>query len=184
MKSRLLGMKNRLFSLDGILMASFWVAMLALIQLVRVSVEHRVAVVGEQAPAFSIQTDDGRTVSRDDPGRKLLIVNFWATWCPPCIAEMPSLNALARELKDRGVVVVGVSIDEQEEPYRRFIEKMQPQFLTSRDAQGDLAGEFGTLKIPETYIIGPDGRVLEKYIDARDWMDPALRAEIRRFARE
>jgi cytochrome c biogenesis protein CcmG/thiol:disulfide interchange protein DsbE len=84
-------------------------------------------------------------------------------------------------MKREGVVVVAVSIDESEQAYRTFLNRLKPRFMTSRDAEGELASDFGTFKVPETYVIDRRGRVLQKYISSQDWMDPAIRREMYRF---
>lgn len=139
--------------------------------------------VGDRAPEFSVVADDGRAVSRDDFGGKLLMINFWATWCPPCLYEMPALNEFARLLQSRGLMVLAVSFDEDDEQYRGFLQQMQPAFLTTRAGGRELAASFGTFRIPETYIIDRRGRVVRKYVNARDWMDPAILNDIRDLLR-
>ena len=166
---------------DRGLLISFAGILLVLVQITKGAVEPRFAVIGKTAPSFSIQTDDGRELRRDSFEGKLLVLNFWATWCQPCVMEMPSLKQFANEMEREGVMVAAVSIDENERSYRAFLSQLQPGFLTSRDAAGDLASEFGTFQVPETYVIDRTGRVLQKYINARDWMDPAIRNEMRKF---
>src|SRR4051812_15912010 len=77
--------------------------------------------VGDTAPDFKITADNGRTYTRADFGGKLLILNFWATWCPPCREELPSLDALQRALGPKGLVVLAVSVDKDEKLYRDFL---------------------------------------------------------------
>src|SRR3954462_15883453 len=74
------------------------------------SFEQRIIEAGDTAPEFSVTTVSGRKVTSTDFGGKVLVLNFWATWCPPCIEEMPSLNQFARTMTASGVVVLGVSI--------------------------------------------------------------------------
>jgi len=132
----------------------------------------RVVEKGQQAPDFAIVTDSGRTISPRNFGGKLLVLNFWATWCPPCVAETPSLNEMAKQLKAQGVVVVGVSIDKNDNSYRAFNQRMRVGYETMRDPEARISSSFGTFKFPETYVITPDGRVVDKIISDRDWMSP------------
>ena len=81
--------------------------------------------MGDTAPEFTITTDNGRTVSPPDFGGKLLVLNFWATWCPPCVQEMPSLNQFQKSLADKGVVVLGISVDKDEKAYKAFLAEGQ-----------------------------------------------------------
>ena len=127
---------------------------------------------GDTAPNFSIVDEHGRTVTRSDFGGKILALNFWASWCPPCLEELPSMNQFAQEYGSQGVVVLGISIDKNEKLYKRFLTQMHVAFDTARDPEADISANYGTFQIPETYIIGRDGKVLEKTADAFNWMDP------------
>jgi thiol-disulfide isomerase/thioredoxin len=131
-----------------------------------------VVVAGEQAPPFTITADNGRRVSAPGFGGKLLVLNFWATWCPPCVEETPSLNRFAQQYADKGVVVLALSVDRDEKAYRAFLRRFKPDFLTARNAE--LHADYGTFMYPETYIIDAKGRVLRKYAEAEDWTGPEI----------
>jgi len=110
----------------------------------------------------------------------LLFLNFWGTFCAPCIEELPSLLAMARSRAPEGVVVVAVSYDESFDAIDRFFreftsESIPDNFLVVRDPAGarDLKGLFGTEKIPESYLIR-DGQVLARFVNARDWIHPDI----------
>ena len=133
-----------------------------------------VVIAGEQAPAFSIKTDGGPLVSAPNFGGRLLVLNFWATWCPPCVQETPSLSRLAQDYAARGVVVLGISVDASEPTYRAFLQKYQPRFLTAREAR--IHRDYGTFMYPETYIVDSTGKVVRKYEEAVDWSSPSIRA--------
>jgi cytochrome c biogenesis protein CcmG, thiol:disulfide interchange protein DsbE len=163
--------------IDRALVAAFAVGLAGLLWITSTSVEARVVAIGERAPRFSVVTDDGRTLTPDNFGGKLLMINFWATWCAPCALEMPSLSQFADSMRGKGVVVLAISIDEHPGPYRQFLDRLKGRFLTTRDASLDIASSFGTFKIPETYVIDTRGRVARKYVDARDWMDSAILAD-------
>lgn len=171
------------FGVDKALRAAILLLTLALVAVVASTLRDRVVVAGDSAPDFSVTTDRGQKVSLDNFGGKVLVLNFWATWCPPCISELPSLNAMAGELKDSGVVVLGISVDKDEAAYQRFLKKVKLNFETSRDAKADISSEYGTFKYPETYVISREGKVLEKFIADRDWMDPQILARLRGYAR-
>jgi cytochrome c biogenesis protein CcmG/thiol:disulfide interchange protein DsbE len=155
----------------------------ALVMVVQGAIHQPLIEVGDKAPSFSFQTDDGQTINPAAPDGRLLILNFWASWCPPCIEEMPSLNRLASDLRKDGVVVAAVSIDHNAAAYTRFVQQMRPGFATYRDPEGDLAASFGTFRVPETYVIDASGRVLQKYISNRNWIAPEIVSEIRSFLR-
>ena len=145
------------------------------------TLRERVTLVGDTAPDFEVTSESGKKLTRADFGGKILMLNFWATWCPPCIEETPRLNALQEELAKDGVVVLGISVDKNEKPYKKFIERMRVKFATSRDAEARISASYGTFKFPETYIINSAGKVLAKYEGepAGTWLDPKVLDQIR-----
>jgi cytochrome c biogenesis protein CcmG/thiol:disulfide interchange protein DsbE len=124
---------------------------------------------GDRAPSFSIRTDQGAQISPAEFGGKVLVLNFWATWCPPCVNETPSLSAFQRKFKDKGVVVLGISVDKNQEKYNRFRQRFHLAFETYRDPQATISAEYGTFQYPETYVI-KDGRIVRKYVADQNWM--------------
>ena len=137
--------------------------------------EH-VVIAGEQAPPFTITSENGRTVALPGFGGKLLVLNFWASWCPPCVEETPSLSKFAQDYAGRGVVVMAISVDSNEQAYRRFLQRYKPQFLTARDAQIHRA--YGTFVYPESYLIDANGKVVYKIAEGADWGSANLRSYI------
>ena len=137
------------------------------------TLSERVVQTGDTAPKFSVTTDRGRQVSRTDFGGKLLVLNFWGTWCAPCVEEVPSLNEFAKKYAQKGVVVLGVSVDRNEKLYKDFVQRNRLVFQTARDPEAKISGSYGTFKYPETYIIDQKGRVLQKIVGPQNWMDPA-----------
>jgi cytochrome c biogenesis protein CcmG/thiol:disulfide interchange protein DsbE len=128
------------------------------------------SLVGSPAPDFTVQDAD-RKVSLHEFRGKTVVLNFWATWCPPCVEEMPSLVKLQSDLKGR-VVVLAVSVDEDERSYRTFLKKNNVDLLTVRDPQQKSNELYGTFKFPETYIIDRNGLVQRKFIGPVDWTRP------------
>lgn len=159
---------------DRILQLSIALLLVAFVFVIYTTVHENIVNAGDTAPDFSIVTDSGRTVSRTDFGGKLLILNFWATWCPPCIQELPSLDALSRRFSGQGVVVLGVSVDKDEKAYRSFLSRVKIAFQTARDPEQKVNREYGTIQFPETYIIDRNGKVVEKVISATNWMDDKM----------
>ena len=92
----------------------------AMVFVVQQSLEQKVTDKGDRAPKFTVVTDQGPTISKSDFKGKLLVLNFWATWCPPCLQEWPSLNAFAEKYKDKGVVVLAVSNRPKRQAVSRF----------------------------------------------------------------
>jgi cytochrome c biogenesis protein CcmG, thiol:disulfide interchange protein DsbE len=159
---------------DRILQVSIGVLLAAFVYVIFVSLYEHIVVVGDTAPDFSITADNGQTVTRTNFGGKLLVLNFWATWCAPCIEELPSLDQFQREFANSGVVVLGVSMDKDEKLYKRFLSRVNVSFLTARDPANKINAEYGTFKFPETYIIGRDGKVLMKIINSTNWVDEKM----------
>lgn len=130
-------------------------------------------LVGASAPEFTV-TDADRTVALKDLRGKVVVLNFWATWCAPCVEEMPSLVQMQKQLKDRGVTVLGVSVDDDPRQYHTFLEKNHVDFLTVRDPRQKSNELYGTFKFPETYIIDREGVLRRKFIGAVDWTKPDI----------
>jgi peroxiredoxin len=144
----------------------------ALVFVIYKGIHEGVVERGDSAPAFNVVADNGAAVGVPNFGGKVLVLNFWATWCPPCVQETPSLSRFAAEFKDRGVVVLALSVDRDEKAYRAFLDKYQPAFLTARDFS--VHADYGTFMYPETYIIDAQGKVRMKIAEGADWSDPRL----------
>jgi cytochrome c biogenesis protein CcmG, thiol:disulfide interchange protein DsbE len=124
---------------------------------------------GDRAPDFSVHTEQGRDATPTNFGGKVLVLNFWATWCPPCVTETPSLSAFQRKFAPQGVTVLGVSVDKNDQRYKRFLDRFHVAFDTYRDPNSKISSEYGTFQYPETYII-KDGRIMRKFVSDQNWM--------------
>lgn len=129
--------------------------------------------IGTAAPDFTVQDAD-RKVTLSELRGKVVVLNFWATWCGPCVEEMPSLVQLQQRFKDRGVTVVGVSIDVDGDAYHKFLKDYKIDFLTVRDPDQKTSNLYGSFKWPETYIIDRNGIVRRKFIGAVEWSQPEI----------
>jgi cytochrome c biogenesis protein CcmG/thiol:disulfide interchange protein DsbE len=134
----------------------------------------RPVVLGDPAPAFSLPRSPSGNLSLRDFRGQVVILNFWATWCPPCVAETPSLEAFASKMKDRGVVVLGVSVDQDRASLEKFVDQYHLTYPIARDPSRNVPTRYGTYKFPETYIIDRNGYVAEKIIGATNWTDPRM----------
>ena len=103
---------------------------------------------------------------------QVVVLNFWATWCPPCVEEMPSLVDMQRRLKDKGVIVVAISVDVDGNAYQQFVKNHNVNLLTVRDPDQKSNALYGTSKFPETYIIDRNGVIRRKFMGAVDWTAP------------
>ena len=157
---------------DRLLRAGIGLLTIALVYVIYAGIHEHVVVAGDAAPEFTIRTDSGRQITVPNFGGKLLVLNFWATWCPPCIQETPSLSNFAQQFADKGVVVLGLSVDKDMNAYRAFLQKYRPAFLTARDFK--VHEDYGTYMYPETYIIDSKGKVVKKIAEGADWNDPQL----------
>jgi cytochrome c biogenesis protein CcmG, thiol:disulfide interchange protein DsbE len=131
----------------------------------------RTVNAGDLAPEFSITTEDGRTLTRSNFGGKVLVLNFWASWCAPCREETPSMEQFHRRLKDQGVVLLGISVDKSADKYKAFLKRFGVTFPTSHDPAARVSDSYSTYRYPETYIISREGRVLEKIVGRKNWVD-------------
>lgn len=127
-----------------------------------------------RAPDFTLQLYDGETLRLADLRGKPVMVNFWASWCPPCRQEAPLLERTWRAYREQGVVFVGVNIWDREEDARRFLAEFDITFPTGSDPNGAVSIDYGLTGIPETYFVDRDGRVARKWIGP--FTEPALRA--------
>lgn len=161
-------------SADRVFVGAIVLLAVALVWVVSGTLQDRVVNAGDTAPDFKIVGNDGRTYTRADFGGKVLVLNFWASWCAPCVQEAPSLQAFGEEMRRNGVVVLGVSIDTNEKRYKQFLDRFHVTFPTARDPEANLSSSYGTFQIPETYVIDRTGKVREKIISNQNWMDPAF----------
>ena len=138
---------------------------------------------GQPAPAFTLGTLDGGRASLADHRDKLVVLNFWATWCQPCVLEMPSLEALWQRYRARGLVVVGVSVDRGSprsllEPYVRNLKLTFPILL---DPDSKTSNGWRVTALPATFIVRPGGDVTGMAVGAREWNSAAMQALIERL---
>ncbi|MFB3920179.1 MAG: peroxiredoxin family protein [Terriglobia bacterium] len=139
--------------------------------------------VGETAPDFTLPTLRGESISLREYRHGVVVVNFWATWCPPCIEETPSLTRFAEQMRGLGVTVVGVSVDQDVHALEKFVTGAQLTFPIARDPDQSVASRYGTFKFPESYIIDREGRIARKIVGAIDWQDPRVVGFVRNLAR-
>jgi thiol-disulfide isomerase/thioredoxin len=121
--------------------------------------------------AIEIQLEDvfGNTIRLSDFRGKIVFLNFWASWCPTCVAEMPSMEKLHRRLKDRDFVMIAVNLQESDAQVKAFLAKFKLTFLTLLDSSGEVGSGFAVHALPTTFVIGKDGRMIGKATGPREW---------------
>jgi cytochrome c biogenesis protein CcmG, thiol:disulfide interchange protein DsbE len=130
---------------------------------------------------FTIQDSD-RSVTLSQLRGKIVVLNFWATWCPPCIEEMPSLVQMQKKMQDKGVTVLAVSVGDDPDDYHKFLKDHSIDLLTVRETGektdtgviAPVSSSYGTYKVPETYIIDRNGIIRRKFIGAVNWNQPEI----------
>ena len=129
--------------------------------------------IGSAAPDFTVQDSD-RSLKLSDFRGQIVVLNFWATWCPPCVEEMPSLVEMQRRMQAKGITVVAISVDVDQGAYNQFLKDHYVNLLTVRDPDQNSNRLYGTFKFPETYIIDRSGVMRRKFIGAIDWTAPDI----------
>ncbi len=128
---------------------------------------------GVTAPLFRLPALGGGELDLATLRGRVVVVNFWATWCPPCVTEMPSLEGLHRALGKEGLAVVGISVDEDETALRRFVEQHGLTFSILRDPGGRMAAAaYRTTGWPETFELDAQGVLREHYVGPAQWDTP------------
>ncbi len=127
------------------------------------------------APYFASVTPEGKKLSIDDLKGKLVILNFWATWCPPCRLEMPSMEKIYREFKGEGLEVVAINFMERPEPIKSFLKENDLTFTVLMDRAGEISQSYGVRALPVTFLIGRRGNILARSIGYKDWHNKKTR---------
>ena len=127
--------------------------------------------IGKAAPQF-VLNDGSRTIDLSKLRGRVVVLNLWATYCAPCIEELPSLLEMQRRMPE--IAVVAVSIDQDSDVYHKFLLDHHVDLLTVRDEEMRVNALYGTAQIPETYIIDRQGIVRRKFVSAQDWTSPEI----------
>lgn len=136
---------------------------------------------GRPASDFTLPGLDGKMVSLFDYKGHVVLVNIWATWCPPCIEEMPSMEALYKEFKGENFEILAISIDAMgAKAVAPFIKKYNLSFPALLDPEGTTKISYQTTGVPESFIINKQGIIVEKIIGPRNWVAP----EVVRYLRD
>ncbi len=135
-------------------------------------------VVGT-APIFTLQDLAGREQPLAQWRGKLIMLNFWATWCSPCRAEMPGMERLWQRYRDKGLVVVAVSVDEgMEHRVAKFVEILKLSYPILLDAEGVVSDYYQVSALPHSFLIDSDGKLIASIVGEREWDSPQAYALI------
>ena len=133
---------------------------------------------GALAPDFVLPRLDGQVRKLSNYRGRVVLVNLWATWCPPCLEEMPLLDHLAREYGPRGLTVLGVAGDEDRDAVERFVNAQELVFEILLDPGGEVGTQYGITGYPETFVVDRQGRFRLKFVGPLPEADGAPSAEV------
>jgi peroxiredoxin len=134
---------------------------------------------GAPFPAFTLPDLAGASHDSREYAGKLLLVNFWATWCPPCRAEMADLEALQQQLGARGLQVLAISVDDDANLVQEYVRQQALALTVLVDAKQRWFGPLLRIPgLPSTFLVGSDGLIREAWLGPRAWADPAMQAEL------
>ena len=129
--------------------------------------------VGDVAPDFQLEDTKGNKVSLSELRGKVVMVNLWATWCPPCIEEMPSMERLHEVMAGEDFVMLAINTEQNGRTVvPEFLQKTPYTFPILYDDKGVVQKLYGVYKFPESFIVGKDGKVVEKVVGPLDWSSP------------
>lgn len=138
-----------------------------------------------EAPAFSLPSLTGEEVQLEDYRGKVILLNFWATWCPYCSIERPKLQALHEKYKDDGFIVLGVSIDRAEpDVIKKFVDEKKVTYPILHDRTRQVVGEYSVRGTPTTYLLDVEGKVIGKVIGPAEWDSQATYDLIEQLLKE
>jgi peroxiredoxin len=128
-------------------------------------------IIGQEAPAFTLNDLEDKPISLKDYKGKVMLVNFWATWCPPCKDEIPSLNQLHKKYDGKDFIVLGISTDDSKKDIIKFIKEHKVDFVIPHDRDGKIMREYKVFSLPTSFLIDKQGKIVEKFLGPHDWVD-------------
>ncbi len=130
-----------------------------------------------EAPRFTLPNDQSQPRRLSEFAGQIVVVHFWATWCAPCLEEVPQFIDAARSFEGKPITFIAVSLDTQWKDAHRFFkpETLPKTVVSLLDAKNTIAEEFGTFQFPETYVLTPDLRIIKKWVGPQQWESAELR---------
>lgn len=132
-----------------------------------------------QAPDFALKDLNGDTHKLSDYRGQVVLLNFWATWCPPCRREMPSMERAWQQFKDQDMVILAVDVGEDLDTVYTFLADYPVSFPLLLDEEAEVVRKFPVRGLPTSYVIGPDGRIMFQAVGGREWDDPQILEQLR-----
>jgi peroxiredoxin len=173
-------MKTPLIALGALALAGLVALILSGGAVVAKNPQTLTAVPGRPpAPDFDLRDPDGKPVRLSDFQGKPLIVNFWATWCPPCREEMPSMQRAHEALAKDGIGLIAINVGEDADTVAQFVASAQVEFPLPLDEASDVVTRYPVRGLPTTFVVDPQGRLAYVATGGREWDDPALLAQVR-----
>jgi cytochrome c biogenesis protein CcmG, thiol:disulfide interchange protein DsbE len=164
------------------------IASAVIIALLGLSAPSRAAApvnVGDAAPDFALPDLNGRQMHLADLRGKVVLLNFWGTFCGPCRKEMPALENLHASMKSEGFTVLAVSIDRSEDTVKAFLAQTPSSFPVLMDREKAVyRGPYATFALPLTYLIDKHGTIVAKYLGSQEWDSAEFKERVRGLARE
>jgi peroxiredoxin len=136
---------------------------------------------GSPAPAFALRDLEGTTVSLDELRGRVVLVNFWATWCKPCEDEMPAMQQLYAALRGDGFELLAVSVDADRSLVEDFRDRLALSFPILLDPEQEASKAYQTYRFPESFLVDGKGTIVERYVGPREWASPAYVERVRRL---
>jgi peroxiredoxin len=133
------------------------------------------------APNFTLLDMDGVSHQLSDYKGKTVIINFWATWCPPCREEMPSMERAWNKIKDQNIIMFAINVGEDEDTIFTFLGDYPASFTILLDTSGTLIEQWPVKGLPTTFVVSPKGKLVYRAIGGREWDDEALLDKIRKL---
>ena len=140
-------------------------------------------VIGAEFPGFSFEDLEKESVSLSDYQGKVVLIDFWATWCPPCIAELPHVLDVYQEYHDKGFEIIGISLDKDRSKLETFIKENGmdwPQYFDGKGWDNELSNKYAVSSIPATFLIGPGGKIIAKDLRG-DELEKAVKKAIKQL---
>lgn len=138
-------------------------------------------LVNSKAPEFILKDIYGNSHALSSLKGKVVLLNFWATWCPPCKAEMPSFNRLYREMRPRGLEIIAVSNDNAISYVKEYLTKNSFDFRVLWDENKNITKKYKVFTVPTTFLIDKQGIIVEKFLGEYTWTSPEIRKKIEKL---